>query len=194
MKSPYESFSVDKWHKITENLLRKYPLEKDDIVNVVLECWETILKTKIGKYRIGKDIFPSPQVMGFFLHELIPLTFSEKYRGQWRKDQNSSEKDLVYISDLDYSLEIKTSSHKSKIYGNRSYSQTTGASKKDKSGFYLAINFEKFDDKNKPKIRIIRFGWIDHNDWKGQKAQSGQQSSLSSDVEENKLIVIYEVE
>jgi len=41
-----------------------------------------------------------------------------------------------------------------------------------------------------PRILNIRFGWLDHEDWMGQKAASGQQSRLSSDVEKLKLLQI----
>ena len=44
---------------------------------------------------------------------------------------------------------------------------------------------------SKPKILKIRFGWLDHDDWKGQSASTGQQASLSADVENYKLIEIY---
>ena len=41
-----------------------------------------------------------------------------------------------------------------------------------------------------PKIITVRFGWLDHEDWLGQKSQSGQQSRLSVSVEKNKLLII----
>ena len=54
---------------------------------------------------------------------------------------------------IKYSVEIKTSSNKSKIFGNRSYAQKSENEKKDKSGYYLAINFEQISDTNrKPKL------------------------------------------
>lgn len=189
--SPYTQIPEEKWQDITKNLIKKHPLSVDLIKETVLSSWNIILTTRLGKYQIGENIFPKPQIMGFFLHELIPLEISAKISG-WKKDDTDSEKDLVCISDSTFSIEIKTSSSDGKIYGNRSYSQKTTKSKKDKSGYYLAINFEKFTTSNKnPKITKIRFGWLDHDDWTGQVAQTGQQASLSKQVEQSKLLEIY---
>ena len=106
------------------------------------------------------------------------------------------EKDLVYIPDPTLSVEIKASSHRTQIFGNRSYAQKTSTAKKSKSGFYLAVNFEGFTTTRKSGLRInrIRFGWIDHEDWSGQKAATGQQARLSPDVERAKLIQLYPIE
>lgn len=88
----------------------------------------------------------------------------------------------------DFSFEIKTSSQKS-IYGNRSYAKSdTG---KSKSGYYLTINFEKLNKTN-PRILLIQMGWLDHSDWVGQKAETGQQASLTKEAKENKLLVLYQ--
>jgi hypothetical protein len=129
--------------------------------------------------------------MGFLLHELIPLELEFRYPKLWRRERLSTEKDLVYIPDEAFSVEIKTSSSKRNIYGNRSYAQVGGTSKKSKSGYYLAINFEKFSSKvTKPEITLVRFGWLDQEDWIGQVAATGQQARLSPIVERNKLLVL----
>lgn len=194
MESPYKNKKVAEWQNVTKEIIKKHPLNLEEIRNVVLESWDIIFESKIGRkpYSIGKDIFPKPQIMGFLLHELIPLNFETKYPRKWRKEKNSNDKDLVYILDDFYSIEIKTSSNPNSIFGNRSYAQKTENKKKSKSGFYLAINFEKFTNTiTKPKILKIRFGWLDHEDWQGQKAATGQQARLSPQVESGKLIELY---
>jgi len=175
------------------DFLAKYPLTKKVMVEVTLASWESIFETGIGKegFKIGKDIFPSPQIMGFLLHEIIPLKLHAEYPNQWIKDKKVSEKDLIYVPDITYSMEIKTSSHPNQIFGNRSYAQPCENSKKDKSGYYLAINFEKFSERAKPRVRLIRFGWLDHSDWIGQKAPTGQQAHLRSESETYKLIELF---
>ena len=101
-------------------------------------------------------------------------------------------KTLFNIPNTDYSVEIKTSSDKAHIYGNRSYAQETSSAKKSKTGYYLAINFEKFSKQcARPKITLIRFGWLDHSDWIGQEAASGQQARLDAYVEQKKLVTLY---
>ena len=139
--------------------------------------------------------------MGFLLHELIPLELESRLPGKWKIDQDKKDKDCVCIINDYYSFEIKTSSNASKIFGNRSYAQKTSNSRKAKDGFYLTVNFEKFEkQENQPKIlkdiikpciKIIRFGWLDSSDWRGQRAATGQQSNLSKDVYEGKLKIIY---
>lgn len=133
--------------------------------------------------------------MGEFLHELIPLELGYRYPASWRREETSDEKDLVYIPDPAKSAEIKTSSHKWQIFGNRSYAQRGSSSKKEKSGYYITINFEKFSSAaNRPKILRIYFGWLDDSDWIAQKAPTGQQARLPAHIYGSKLLLVYTVE
>lgn len=193
MISPYADLPVEKWKKLTIKLIEEHPLSTEEIVDVVVSSWKSIFDSTMGTkgFKIGKDIFPKPQIMGFLLHELIPLELQARYPEKWRGDKSGAEKDLVYIPDDRYSVEVKTSSNPAHIYGNRSYAQDFTDKKKTKSGYYLAVNFGKFGSvKQRPEITLIRFGWLDAEDWIGQKAATGQQSRLSSEVENNKLLVI----
>ena len=194
MKSPYENIDSSEWQKITETLLNDFPLSKDYLVSLVLKSWDAILRTKIAdKWSIAQDVQPKPQIIGFFLHEIIGQYIQADYPKSWRKEKTAADKDVVCITNPDFSLEIKTSSDKNKIFGNRSYAQEVKqGGKKSKSGYYLAINFEKFEETEElPQIRLIRFGWLDHTDWIGQSAASGQQARLPKEVENGKLVVIY---
>ncbi len=194
--TPYLDVEPNDWQSITKQLIILHPLKEQQIVEVVLEAWEEIFRSKIGKhaFQIGKDIFPKPQIMGFFLHELIPLEFSRLYPSEWRPEKNARDKDLIYIPEDYYSIEIKTSSNPNSIFGNRSYAQEGMTNKKSKSGYYLAVNFEKFSEINHhPKILKIRFGWLDNKDWTGQASETGQQAKLTRFVEENKLIQLYPI-
>lgn len=197
MESPYEGIPVSDWESKTRELIGQHPLDPDEIYEVIVQVWREIFESNLTSrgYRIGVDLFPRPQIMGFFLHELIPLEFSNRYPGIWRREENDFEKDLVYLPDNYFSIEIKTSSSKRSTYGNRSYAQkrTAGVKqKKDKSGYYLVINFQKFDkDRSEtqiPDINLIRFGWIDFLDWQGQASATGQQARLNPDVEKYKLL------
>ena len=192
--SPYEGVPTDKWLNITKELIKLHPLSTEEIVDVVLESWDSIFFSSIGTrgFNIGKEICPKPQIIGFFLHELISLELQVRYPDSWRGEKDKSDKDIIYIPNDYYSIEVKTSSNPNHIFGNRSYAQKTSKGKKSKSGYYLAINFEKFSDNiNNPNILLIRFGWIDSDDWVGQKAATGQQSRLPFEVENFKLIKLY---
>ncbi|MGK7905294.1 MAG: ScaI family restriction endonuclease [Hormoscilla sp.] len=196
MVSPYEGIPVEKWSAKTRELIEQHPLNPEEIYKLIIRIWDEIFESNITSacYRIGVDLFPRPQIMGLFLHELIPLEFARRYPGIWRGQENEEEKDIVYIPNQKFSLELKTSSSKRSTYGNRSYAQkstTSGKGKKDKSGYYLVVNFEKFDKQKKsqrPAITLVRFGWIDWSDWQGQVAATGQQARLSLDVERYKLL------
>jgi hypothetical protein len=185
----------DRWRETTEKLVQAHPL-KDELADVSLRAWEDIFATRIGAkgYRIGTDIKLSPQIMGSFLHELIPLILQDRHPGDWCRERNKHDKDLVCLSDPKFSVEIKTSSHASQIFGNRSYGQPAAPSevgKKGKSGYYLAINFEKFSDKGLPTLVQVRFGWLDHSDWLPQKSATGQQARVDPKSDSTKLIRLY---
>ncbi len=197
IQSPYKNIPPDKWDDITKKLVKKHPLSANEIKNTVLLAWDEIFFSRIGQkpYYIGKDIKPKPQIMGFFLHELIALAFEKKYPGKWKKEQSVKDKDIIFIPNNIFSIEIKTSSNPTRIFGNRSYAQKNQAAKKEKTGFYLAVNFEQFQkNKIQPRILKIRFGWLDHEDWIGQKSPTGQQSRLSREIEDKKLIGLYTAE
>ncbi len=191
--SPFRGVPPKKWAEKAEALIRVHPLSAKEITDIVLKVWEDILSSTIGKrFRIGVDIFPKPQIMAFFLHELIPLEVAARHPRNWRGDKSASEKDLVYIPDSKYSIEIKASSHSSQIFGNRSYAQPTKFPKKLKSGYCLAINFQKFIVEGpNPNVIRIRFGWLDHRDWAGQRSPTGQQARLSVIAERSKLLQLY---
>lgn len=193
-KSPYDGYPLNKWAEITNRLIKRHPLNGPELVDVVQLAWASIFNSRMGTqgFQIGRDIFPKPQMMGFFLHELIPLELAARHPGAWRPDKLASEKDLVCVADEQFSIEIKTSSDPHHIFGNRSYAQQNAVGKKGKSGYYLAVNFEKFGARpGTPAIRKIRFGWIDSLDWIGQGSQTGQRSRLAANVEENKLKLLY---
>ena len=106
----------------------------------------------------------------------------------WRGNQSKEEKDLVYIPNPALSVEIKTSGQAGfKVYGNRSYGQKSVNDllvKKEKSGFYITVNF--FNQ----TMTLIRFGWIDADDWDPQEAPTGQMAGLKKAVYDYKLIPI----
>ena len=193
LSSPYFELDQTEWAEKTLELIEAHPADPEDLVSVVRNSWTSIFGSSLGSgFKIGTHIFPRPQILGFFLHELVPLEFERLYPGVWRRDSGAGEKDLVYVADDDMSIEIKTSSSKSQIFANRSYGQQDASQgKKDKSGYYLAVNFERWQDASGlPRIRHIRFGWLDHVDWHSQERASGQQASLPPVVENLQLLTI----
>ena len=207
LPSPYEGVPLEQWKITTQKLIEAHPLPTSELVEAILQVWDDILESGIGSkpFKIGVDLFPRPQMMAFFLHELVPLELAHRYPNIWRREETTREKDVVYIPDPSYSIEIKTSSSPNKVFGNRSYTQETSSEKKEKSGYYLTINFESFYQKQtikgiqtvrvrqKPRINLIRFGWLDQGDWAGQKAASGQQASLDTNAYLHKLLTLFPI-
>lgn len=200
MPSPYAGKAVKHWAAITHTLLSNHPLKpltSYELVDTVLQAWNLICNNTVigGTIKIGVDLFPKPQILGELLHEVIPYLLQKAHPTEWRPDIAKDEKDMVYIPDkAQFSTEIKTSSSASGIFGNRSVSQKTVKRKaaKEKSGYFLAINYSPMHRNNKVgPINLIRMGWFDHKDWTGQVAPSGQAASLSRDVRLNKLRTLY---
>lgn len=183
------------WDKITDELIKNHPLSTKIIVEEILKSWDQIFKSKIGVFSIGKQIFPSPQIMSFLLHELVGHNISLRYPKIFNAGTIKNEKDIVHKKDNFYSIEIKASSHPNQIFGNRSYAQPDSkVAIKSKNGYYIVINFEKFsrNKNNMPEILLIRFGFIEHTDWIAQNSATGQQARLKPETYKNKLRVIYE--
>lgn len=192
MESPYKNLSENEWLNKTKDLVDKHPL-KNEIKDIVLKSWDDIFNSKIGSFTIGKDIFPSPQILSFFLHELVAHNLSLRYPDRYKIGELKNEKDVHDKKDPSMGIEIKASSNPSQIFANRSYAQPSSNSEtKDKNGYYITINFEKFSKVNPhPKITIIRFGYLEHEDWIAQKTATGQQARLRPEAYNGKLIEIY---
>jgi hypothetical protein len=126
-------------------------------------------------------------VVGYFFEVLLARELQGR-DSRWRGSQSTDEKDLVYLPDPSFSVEIKTSGQVGfKVYGNRSYGQKTASNllvKKEKSGFYITVNF--FGQ----VLTLIRFGWIDADDWNPQQAPTGQMAGLKQEVYDYKLLPI----
>lgn len=171
-------------------LVNKYPIPHSTIRKSVELSWNKILSTKIGgELQIGTDYKPTPQMLGNFLHLMIPIELEKLTSLGVRQGIGNIEKDIVYTEDRSFDLEIKTSSSRS-IFANRSYAQPSSPEAKDKSGYYLAINFQSFNKTENPIITTIKLGWLNHEDWIPQRSSTGQQARLAPKVWENKFIKI----
>lgn len=193
MNSPYHNIPKSKWKEITKKLVKEHPFTKSKIVEIVFKSWKAIFESTIGEFKIGQEIFPAPQILSFFLHELIGHYFDKKYKGKFRVGAEKDEKVIHCVYDENFSVEIKASSNKNRIFANRSYAQPASDNqKKNKDGYFIAVNFEKVTKNNpKPKILFIRFGYLEHSDWRAQVAATGQQASLSPETYEQKFITLY---
>jgi hypothetical protein len=134
------------------------------------------------------DLRAPATIVGYFFEVLLARELERRAPTLWRGNLSKEDKDLVYVPDPTFSIEIKTSGQAGfKVYGNRSYGQKPGPGlppKKEKSGFYITVNF--FNQ----ILTLVRFGWIDAADWDPQEAPTGQMAGLKQAAYDNKLIPI----
>lgn len=189
MDSPFANSSESEWVAIRDRVIAAHPLTEGLIIESVLAAWKTILLGNFGGIMVI-DLEPQPQIMGFLLHELIPVEIAKRASG-WRRGKAKAERDVHCDDDLANSIEIKTSSNANNLFGNRSYGKRSLKSKAVVGAYYIGVNFEKFGGGKEPRIRKIRFGWLDPDDWRAQKEESGQAATFSKQVRDMKLKVIY---
>lgn len=193
--TPYKNQAEDDWLSITHGLVRNFPITKEKIVEIVVTSWDDFYSSKIGltELAIGRDIFIPAQATGVILEKIIASKLSRHNPKIWVGGTEKNHKDIENLEDSQFSFEIKTSSSQNGVYGNRSTGFRSGSSKKVRSGYYLVVNYLlPTESEPERKIRKIRFGWIDDDDWVGQKQSSGQQASIGSKLAKLKLIPIFE--
>ena len=163
-------------------ILMNFPLEPSEIRELVEESLLDVLESPYGSMELwnGTDIFLTGQAIGnlfqvFFTKRLVRL-----YPYTWREGCQRDEMDVVCIPKPEYSFEIKTSSSKSGIYGNRSYTKHGHMMHKVRGGWLLAVNYKRPTPASPTwKIHKIRFGHVDCSEWRGQRTDTGQASSVS---------------
>lgn len=131
----------------------------DILRDAVLSTWNDIEQASIAGVRL-LDVADSGVVSNLF-HSLLPIKLSPL---GYRKDQDKNEKDLHYIADPKYSLEIKTSTS-NRISGSVSYIASNKGTK-ERSSLYLCIFWSK------EGISSVKFGVINFEDWNLPKAGS----------------------
>lgn len=183
---------------LTKKLVEEHPVNMEMLAAEVLLTWKDLMETKILGQCIINDIGASAQTLGSLLHSVLPSVVDRISNMTWRKESHKADKDIVCVSNDRYSFEVKTSSDKNKIFGNRSFAQETGNNddKTSRDGYYLAINFEKTKEaarlSRKPEILKIAFGYLEHSDWIAQKSSKGQAAYLSPTTYQTKFITLYE--
>ncbi|WAC62076.1 ScaI family restriction endonuclease [Pseudoxanthomonas sp. SL93] len=190
MASPYQGIDASKWQETTRHLIAAHPLSPTEILEIVQIAWARVWQTRVGDVAGGfalAEIEPPATVVGAFFERLFAKELATRYPDKWTLGKGS-QKDLHHLPDDSFSIELKTSGQPGfSIYGNRSYGQeleNEAAKKKDKSGYYITINF--FGQ----TLTLVRFGWIDASDWVSQRASTGQMAGLGADVYKHKLVAI----
>lgn len=190
--SPYKDHPRSQWLHITNALVERFPLTMESLVGIVEDAWSDLYTSSFGAtgLKIGTDILLPAQATGVILEKLIAVHISKKFPG-WRGGREKFEKDIIFEDELEYSFEIKTSSSRSGLYGNRSTGHRAAGRTKFRSGYYPVINYKLPRESDLSReIQNIRFGWIDDEDWVGQAQPTGQQASIGVDLARLKLVTI----
>lgn len=189
MTSPYDGVPEEQWVNVTEKLLNQHPLSRETVLDTALLAWKRLWSTKVGDGGAGfalSELDVPATVVGYFFEKLFAKELSRLFPDVWEGGKGV-QKDLHCKVDDLMSVEIKTSGQPgTKIFGNRSYGQKVESEnqKKDKSGYYITVNFCR------QTLTLIRFGWIDADDWQAQKSPTGQMAGLKEAVYKYKLRVI----
>lgn len=190
-KTPYKDVNQDEWLSVTQSLVEAHPLKIEELIELIHIAWEGVWSTQIGKdqARISlREINPPATVVGYFFEKLLAKALASRYPKEWCGGHAGDHKDLYCITEPFFSIEVKASGQLGlKIFGNRSYGQeveNADRAKKDKSGYYLTVNF--FGE----RLNLVRFGWIDGSDWVAQKSSTGQMAGLGQSVYNYKLLPI----
>jgi hypothetical protein len=183
--SPYSGKPISKWEDITKKLVQEFPLSLNEILNISLVSWSKIWDTKVGNKIELKEVDLPATVIGYFFQKMFTYELINRYPKEWRGEREKSDKDIVYLPDSKFSVEMKSSGQLSYfVYGNRSYCQKSDTASKAKSGYYITVNFYR------QTLTLIRLGWIDQDDWNCQDAESGQAATLPHEVYKHKFISI----
>jgi len=190
MTSPYLGVPLNQWTDITQHLVQQHTLTFDLIHDAAMISWGRLWNTWVGDRNVGfpiAEIDPPATVVGYMFEKLFAKEIAARLPGVWRGGIGS-EKDLHCLTNESLSVEMKASGQLGyQIYGNRSYGQVlenANSAKKDKSGFYITVNF--YDQ----TLTLLRFGWIDATDWQPQKSPTGQMAGLPPEVYQHKLLPI----
>lgn len=190
MASPYAGKPITQWANVTRTLVQAHPLTLTVIHDAAQAAWARLWSTTVGDAALGfpfAETDPPATVVGYFFEKLFAKELAARFPSVWRGGKGS-EKDLHCLTNDALSVEMKASGQLGyKVYGNRSYGQqvkNADAVKKDKSGYYITINFHG------QTLTMLRFGWIDADDWQAQKSATGQMAGLSDNVYKYKLMTI----
>lgn len=186
--SPYLNIPVTEWQAITTNLINNYPISKEELLKIATLSWDRLWETAVGgEIRIDEIDLPAT-VVGYFFQKLFSYELSIRYPNDWKGEESKSDKDLVHKRSPQFSTEMKASGQLGyALFGNRSYNQQSEnmeASGKDKSGYYITLNFYG------KTLTLLRLGWIDQDDWIPQEAATGQAAVLKPAVYTHKLVEI----
>lgn len=187
--SPYwNKNSEDEKKNVRDKLLKDYPIKEKELIHNCKQAWEIIKKIEIdilGNKINLVDLELHGSIYGGLIDTVLREVIIKSDESKWMRPNLKVDKDVIYIDDNKKSLEIKSGGQKNtQVFGNRSSNLEEKNEQKSMAGYYITINYY-----NK-ELYLIRFGWLDEEDWIGQ-VDGGQQAKISEDAYELKLKILY---
>lgn len=136
------------------------------LVSASLSTMDIIAHSFIGPYPRAIAL-REPQAIGAIFHNLYPYELSKVAGVAVRMGHVKREPDVVIEDAPLYRLEIKSSSSRRGVFGNRSDTQPRATALKEKGAYYLVLNYDKGASaaRRSPENLRIRFGFLTPNDW-----------------------------
>ena len=172
----------------------RFPIDDKLLIRIVRESLNDVHETFYGEYGMknGVDFFLTGQAIGNLFEAFLCKRLCMCQPGTWRGGTGKFEKDIEHRFRKEWSFEIKTSSSKNAIVGNRSSASPGKRAKKKRDGYLLAINYKRATP-NSPDMYIthVRLGKLRDSDWKAQRAKTGQAARVSKHIIRKKMRSLY---
>jgi hypothetical protein len=124
MTSPYVDKTESEWLEVTRKLVESHPIKTADLLDTAVTAWAMLWQTTVGTAPMAmklSDLRVPATIVGYFFEVLFAREMQRRAPALWRGNQSKDEKDLVYVPDPNFSVEIKASGQAGfKVYGNRS--------------------------------------------------------------------------
>ena len=126
--------------------LEEYPIAPEDVVQVVLRSWSAIFESTLGDgFRIGVHIFPTPQIMGTLLLTSLSLLEIEAHtEGRWRACALRPRRTSSTSRMIDSPRRLRLIRSEPHLCQSKLRLESDSPGKKGKSGYYIAVNFDKW--------------------------------------------------
>lgn len=81
--SPYANQPISNWSTITNDLIEKYPVPLDEILDIATLAWYRLWSSRIGDdIKISEVDLPAT-VVGYFFQKLFAHELAKRYPNSW---------------------------------------------------------------------------------------------------------------
>lgn len=193
--SPYEGLKQGKeiidenrFLEVTNKLIKDYPLNEEQMISLCTKAWNIIKEMNIKilekEYKLV-DLHLHGSTYGGLIDIALRELIVQSDESKWDRPVSKADKDVINKQDKKFSLEIKSGGQSNThVFGNRSSNLEGKNEQKSMAGYYITLNY--YND----AMYLIRFGWLDKEDWKEQ-VEGGQQAKIEESAYKFNLNILY---